>query len=582
MEYHRRVLRRALAVALVGVAWGCEAPSPPPDDAAPFVPRDPLPVRGAYEVVDHFEGGVDAITVVGDCNGDGRVDVVNRARVLMPRADGSFEARPLDGMDGRKAGSLVDLDGDGALDLVLAGAGVEWRRGDGRCGFGAPRRVADDVEGEAAQVLVRDVDQDGLADLTVARQERSDLAFQLLVARGDGSFEDLTARPTPMPNNMGGPFRTFGTFYDDLDGDGALDLVAAVDHDLGWFSWGKHGDAPAFVPDPVVTANIARSSPMSVSPLDYDRDGVMEYFVSGSFDNSRLYRHRGGRRVEDVAARARVGGVDRNTDDLWGSLSFDADLDGYPDLLALVVPDDNRSGGWARLLMNQRDGTFALAPPSVLRQNLQAVGLICGDFWSEGVPSCLARDLRERGLVLFRNRITPQGRWVGLRLRGTVSPPDASGALVSLDGASPPLVVMASGQSPTTGEHDRGVILAVGEATTASATITWPSGLRQRVGGLRAGEYATVVEPAALSVSARVLPADGVGRVEVVVDPGAAGASTAIVDCVGACAWEGPPSADDQGRLHRTLRAPTARGHARVAASFDGRPLLVRPRVRFE
>ena len=78
-----------------------------------------------------------------------------------------------------------------------------------------------------------------------------------------------------------------------------------------------------------------------------------------------------------------------------------------------------------------------------------------------------------------------------MRLRGTVSSPDASGAHVALDGARPPLVVMAGGQSPTLGEHDRGVILALGAATTASVTVTWPSGIVQHVTGLAAGRYAT-------------------------------------------------------------------------------------------
>jgi hypothetical protein len=582
---------------LVGAPWACGDRFGPPasdvasgasdastvaSDVAVALLRAPPALRGSYEVTDNFLGGQEGVTVVGDCDGDGRVDFLNRATLFVQNAGGGFDPVALEGMSGRKGGALVDLDGDGALDLVLVGAGVEWRRGDGRCRFGAPQGIAADVEGEAAQVLVQDVDLDGLADLTVARQERRDLAFQFFVARGDGRFEDRTSPPTPMAMHQDVPYRTFGTFYDDVDGDGALDLFAAVDIDLGWFSWGVPGDAPRFLPDPAITRDLSQSSPMSVSPIDYDRDGSMDYFVSGSFDHSRLYRYRGGRQLEDVAARAGVGSVAMTTDDLWGSLSFDADLDGYPDLLALVVPDDHQGGGWSRLLINRHDGTFGLAAPSVLHQNLQAIGMVCADFWAEGRPSCLARDIGPRGLVLLRNRIEPQGRWVGLRLRGTVSSPDASGARVSLDGARPPLVVMAGGQSPTLGEHDRGVLLAIGDASEAAVTVTWPSGIRQRVAGLRAGAYATVTEPRALEVRARVAPADGRALVEVVVDPRAAGASLATLGCSGACAWQGEASTDAEGRLHRTLRAPATPGAARVEASLDGSALRVRPRVRFE
>lgn len=572
-----------LHLLAAGVASACSAGDrlgPLAADAS--IARLEPALRGAYEVTDNFLGGQEGVTVVGDCNSDGRVDFLNRATLFVQNVSGGFDPVALEGMSGRKGGTLVDLDGDGALDLVLAGAGVEWRRGDGHCRFGAAQMIAGEVEGEAAQVLVRDVDQDGLADLTVARQERRDLAFQFFVARGDGRFEDRTSPPTPLPVHQDVPYRTFGTFYDDIDGDGALDLFAAVDIDVGWFSWGVPGDVAAFAQDPAITRDFSQSSPMSVSPIDYDRDGAMEYFVSGSFDHSRLYRYRGGRRLEDVAARAGVGSVAMTTDDLWGSLAFDVDLDGYPDLLALVTPDDHQGGGWSRLLINRRDGTFALAAPSVLHQNLQATAMVCADFWADGRVSCLARDMGPRGLVLLRNRVEPRGRWVGLRLRGTVSSPDASGARASLDGVSPPLVVMVGGQSPTLGEHDRGVVLAIGDAESAAVTITWPSGIQQRVAGLRAGTYATVTEPRALEVSARVAPADGRALVEVVVDLQAAGAANAAIGCSGACGWAGKATTDAQGLLHRSLRAPAAPGVARVEVSLDGRALRVRPRVRFE
>ena len=182
---------------------------------------------------------------------------------------------------------------------------------------------------------------------------------------------------------------------------------------------------------------------------------------------------------------------------------------------------------------------------------------------------------------MLRDELTPRGSWVGLRLRGTVSSPEAVGARVSLDGASPPLVVVAGGQSPIGGEHDRGVLLAIGSHDRADLTITWPSGLRQALRGVPAGRYTSVVEPAALTVAPRVAPADGSARVEVVVDPMAAGARTAAIECRGDCTWTGPTTTDADGRLHRWLQAPAAPGSARVEVALDGVPLAVRPRVRF-
>ncbi len=556
------------------------APADAPDGSAAVTPRFAL--GGSYEVTHRFLGGESAITVVGDCDGDGRVDYLHRAHVFVQRVDGGFTPVLLDDIGGRKAGTMVDLDGDGHLDLVLAGEEVEWRRGDGACHFGPPQRVADATTGEPSQVLVYDVDQDGLADLTVGRQERTDIAWQLLVARGDGRFEDQLAVPTPTVPHREGPYRTFSTYYSDVDGDGTQDVFAAVDNDLGWFAWGVPGDAPKFAQDPEITRTLFPASPMSVSPIDYDRDGAPEYFVSGSFDHSLLFRYRGDRRMEDVAAQAGLSHIGGPTDDLWASLTFDANMDGYQDLLVLVAPDDHSGPGRARLLINQRNSTFALAESSVLGVDLHAVSMSCADFAQDGHVSCLARDLNDRGLVMLRNRVEHEGSWVGLRLRGTVSSPDASGARVSLDGAAPPLVVVADGQSPTQGEHDRGVLLAVGHQEVAAVTIDWPSGIRQRVTDLHAGAYATVTEPRAVTVSTRVAPADGHSTVEVMVDPAAVGAAVATIEGGAPGEWAGPPSTDERGCIHRTLRASSVRGSARVVVTLDGVALRVRPRVRFE
>ncbi len=119
-----------------------------------------------------------------------------------------------------------------------------------------------------------------------------------------------------------------------------------------------------------------------------------------------------------------------------------------------------------------------------------------------------------------------------------------------------------------------------GQAPAADVRIDWPSGLRQVV-HVAAGTYATVREPAAVRLGARVLPADGASCVEVVADPAAAGAQTAAIDRSGAGRWRDAGTVDAAGALHRWLCAPASPGRARIAVSFDGTPLRVRPRVRF-
>ena len=120
------------------------------------------------------------------------------------------------------------------------------------------------------------------------------------------------------------------------------------------------------------------------------------------------------------------------------------------------------------------------------------------------------------------------------------------------------------------------------QAGAADVRIVWPSGIVQRVTGLATGRYHAVSEPAVLTVSPRVLRADGAGRVTVRLDGSAAGARAASVTCEGDCVWEGAATRDATGAELRVLRAPTRAGEARVGAVLDGATLTVRARVRFE
>src|SRR5262249_17011745 len=152
--------------------------------------------------------------------------------------------------------------------------------------------------------------------------------------------------------------------------------------------------------------------------------------------------------------------------------------------------------------------------------------------------------------------------------------PEASGARVALDGETPPLVVVTGGQAPAWGEHASDVMLAIGDRSSASLSITWPSGIVQRVQNLAAGTYTTVTEAKAVAVSARVAPADGQTLVDVTVDLDAAGVAHASIEREGAGTWVGPATASGS-LLHRRLRAPEETGSARIDVQLDGTALHV-------
>ena len=589
--------RRAL-VALCAV--GCEGlfddeprlpavPWPPPSADVRVEPRPEGRFSVAREVFSAENRRRVISVALGDCDGDGLLDALTFGpqadlSVYLGRGGGRFELATVQvaQISGR-AGTLVDLDGDGRDDLVAASEAVVALPNLGGCRFGPPRQLAPAAKDFALQMLATDANLDGLTDFSIVPRQAARAPQRLLLARGDGTFDDRSPPPTPYdPSRRLGPhYFPFGVYYDDVDGDGAQDTFALVDQWQSWFSWGaRDGGARR---DETVTAVLARVDPMSLSPLDFDRDGRVDWFVSGVLSRSLLLWHFGGRDLREAAARAGVDGA--GGDFAWGSYSFDADLDGWADVLVRRVGVDPPhpqapAPGPTELFLNRHDGTFAAAGDAVLDLSARGKTLSCGPSSPRGEVVCFAFE-PDAGPVLLVNGLRPRGRQGLLRLRGTVSSPDATGARVSVEGSVRPQLWVYGGQCPYGAEHARVLQLPLGASEAARVTIRWPSGVVQRGVEVRADAVTTASEPAVLTVSPRVLPADGRATAEVVVDPRAAGASRVALALEGPAVWAGEARTDAAGRLHRTLRAPATPGEARVSVSLDGTALRVRPRVIF-
>src|SRR5581483_7776391 len=198
-----------------------------------------------------------------------------------------------------------------------------------------------------------------------------------------------------------------------------------------------------FAQDPVGSMDFASVNPMAVCPLDYDRDGTVDYFVSGISGQNRLYRGAHTRRLTDVSRAARMAGDGSHY--AWACGALDADLDGAVDVLTLTLTGEHAGAGPSVLSMNQGDGTFAHASRAAIQLTADATNMVCADLANTGRVGCLVRDRGDLGLVYLENQLTPRGGWVGLTLHGTVSSPEGTGALVTLPELSPPRVVLSGG-----------------------------------------------------------------------------------------------------------------------------------------
>ena len=171
-------------------------------------------------------------TSLGDLNGDGSLDLITSARdasafvVFLGHGDGTFSpGRQLDTELDKHAvhTSLGDLDGDGDLDLVTAAYlsktyTVFLGNGDGT--FESDSQIDAALNGLPVHTSLGDVDGDGDLDLVTLGYGID--AFTIFLGSGDGAFR----AGTRISAHQGGGFTHAS--LGDLDGDGNLDLVTSA------------------------------------------------------------------------------------------------------------------------------------------------------------------------------------------------------------------------------------------------------------------------------------------------------------------------------------------------------------------
>lgn len=272
-------------------------------------------------------GVTSANASVGDVNRDGHLDIVLvkgrhwplRNLVLLGNGNGTFRTPvPVDTVaDKSYSGVLVDVDGDGALDVVVSNDSPDPKKvyrndGTGRftlvTTFGKPEwntrhvavgdvtgdRIADFVlanrgnntpsylcvgsggghavdpcgevsRGSATTISMADVNRDGALDLVVPHRDGGQSV--VLINDGKGAF------PTRHP--FGPPKATYRSAYAvDFDGDRILDLVAIDENStastMRGLANGAYGEPVALGP---------ASAPYALAVHDVDRNGKPDIIV---------------------------------------------------------------------------------------------------------------------------------------------------------------------------------------------------------------------------------------------------------------------------------------------------------------
>lgn len=310
--------------------------------------------------------------------GGGFADVTEHAGLNQPHHPRQFDnqyAALLQGYATFGAAAAVgDFDGDGLEDLFLTDAAesapnhLYRNRGDFTFSdLAAAAGVAggNDADNASTDALWFDADDDGDADLFLARMGRS----LLYLNQGDGTFRENAAA------GFGGRLNTVAVLSFDYDGDGRLDLL------LGNYSPPVNvfqPESPRFFPESFENADngggvtlyrnqgagsfAERTSAaglelsgwtLDLGHADADRDGDQDLYLACDFGTDRFFRNQGGGRFSDRTGAAIGTDTKKGMNADWGDYDGDGWLDVY---VTNITEDYMREGNF--LWRNNRDGTF--------------------------------------------------------------------------------------------------------------------------------------------------------------------------------------------------------------------------------
>jgi hypothetical protein len=253
-------------------------------------------------------------------------------------------------------GALVDLDGDGFLDLVTANGNDMarqpirvYRNLGGLFELSASWRSTD--IGYNCHVDLGDYDEDGDLDLAVA------VLGDPSTPQYDKIYENLGDSLSSTPVWVSGDLdNSFDLAWGDMDGDGDLDLAVGCGESYS----GVPQKSKVYRNDDGV---ITPSAVWRTGSLDYtldigwgdvDNDGDLDLLCANEFGPNKLYRNDGG--VLDSIPAWQSG-------DTWNSLQLDlGDVDG-DGFLDLAVANNGQLGGPSNVVVYRNlGGTFESTP----------------------------------------------------------------------------------------------------------------------------------------------------------------------------------------------------------------------------
>ncbi|HLX84733.1 MAG TPA: FG-GAP-like repeat-containing protein [Terriglobales bacterium] len=362
--------------------------------------------------VAYDSGGYTATSVVvGDINGDGKLDLVvgNRCAdsgcqsghgsvgVMLGNGDGTFRSAIAYDSGGApnpffdEGVVIADLNGDHKPDIVVANAcgdfscsydgtvGVLLGNGDGTF---QPVVIYRSGGSDPGSVVVADVDGDGRSDLLVTNacgDANCDGTVGVLLGNGNGTFKAamIYSSGGALPKSM---------VVADVNHDGKPDLIVAnlQSHDVGVLLGNGNGTFQT-----AISYDSGGGQANSVAVADVNGDGTIDLLVCNAQDTVGVLLGNGDGTFQPAVTYS----SDPPGSKPGGAVALavaDANGDGKPDLLVVnsSLAGDANNGGAVAVLLGNGNGTFQSAV-NYASGGYQALGLAVGDVNGDGTEDVL-------------------------------------------------------------------------------------------------------------------------------------------------------------------------------------------------
>ena len=326
---------------------------------------------------------------------------------------------------------------------------------------------------------------------------------------GDGTFTDVSQKS--------GILKTSGTYglgvlVADFDNDGWPDIYVANDSTSSALYKNNHDGT---FTDIAIEAGVAYSpdgkpqAGMGVSAVDYDCDGNLD-LVKTNFagDTASLYRNMGNMTFDDQTFQAGLGRVTRFLG--WGVGFLDFDNDGWPDILIAnghVYPEvgetDSEAGYRERKVLYRNLGNRKFADVSMdagfgILEKVPGRGCAFGDFDNDGDVDILVNCVNDVPQLL-RCDSGLKNNWLKVKAVGVKSNRSGIGARVycttlSTTGSDHRQMDEVRSGGSYISQNDLRVHFGLGKADKADLEVRWPSGVVDKLTGVRANQILVVKE----------------------------------------------------------------------------------------